>query len=645
MDSETLNETLPHPGEPAAPGSRHERRVVAGVCVALVLACVAVYGRTLAHDFVNYDDPLYVTENAEVRAGLSWANIAWAFTTDRAMYMHPLTWISHMVDCEVYGLRPWGHHLTNLVLHAIDSVLLFLVCAGMTRRLWPSALVAALFAVHPLHVESVAWISERKDVLSMLFWTASLGAYAWYRRGPGLGRYLSVALLFLAALMSKPMVVTLPFVLLLLDYWPLERAGRAAPLGDAARRLTWLAVEKIPLFLMTLLFCVVTFAMQSRANNLSFGDEVPLVSRCANAAVVYVLYLAKTVWPSGLAAYYEHPITRPLWQVAGAVVILAAISVFCILRARRQPYLVVGWLWYLGTLVPVIELVQAGTFSHADRYTYIPLVGIFIMVAWGGADVAAAWRVPKRALAVGSGVMLAALTVCAGVQAGHWRDGETLFRHAIAAGHESAAAHNNLAVLAMSKGRRDEARNHLEKALALKPDYADALGNKGKLALDQGRNEEARACLTKALELRPNHVNVLNNLGVLETNEGRLEEARVCLTKALELKPRHVEALNNMGRLMLEQGRFDDAKTYLKKVLELKPDHASALNNLGWCAMSQAEYTEAEGYYRRAIAIDPQFVNAMNNLSLVLAMLGRPDEAAEYVKRASEAAQALAAGK
>ncbi len=638
-----MDEQPQEAGVGSAPGP--QRRVEAVICSVLVLACVAVYGRTLSHDFLNYDDPLYVTENHAVQTGLSWANLVWAFTTDRAMYMHPVTWISHMVDCEFYGLHPWGHHLTNLILHAIDSVLLFLVFARMTRRLWPSALVAALFAVHPLHVESVAWIAERKDVLSMLFWTGALGAYAWHSRRPGAARYLAVTLLFLMALMSKPMVVTLPFVLLLLDYWPLGRVDRAAPFGGMARRAARLAVEKVPLFLMTALFCAVTFMMQFRANNLAFGEKVPFTARCANAVVVYALYLMKTLWPSDLAAYYPHPITRPLWQVAGAAVLLAAITLLCLRQARRRPYLIVGWLWYLGTLVPVIELVQAGTFSHADRYTYIPLVGVFIMVAWGAADLAAAWSVPRRAAALASGFALTVLAATAGVQAGYWHDSETLFRHAIDAGHESAAAYNNLAVLAISRRGNDEAEAYLKKALDLKPDFADALANLGKITLDEGRYDEAKTYLTKALDLGPNQANVLNNLGVLATNQWRLDEASAYYMEALSLKPDHVDALNNLGKLALDQARYDEASTYLSKALAVKPDHTGALNNMGWCLVNQGQYAESEHYFRRAIEIDPKFTNAVNNLSIVLAVLGRPEEAGGNAKNGAEEGQSSAAKK
>jgi len=631
--------------EPVKPGPGIPKGVVTGVCLALVFACVAIYGRTLWNGFVNYDDPLYVTDNPSVKAGLNRASLAWAFTTDRAMYMHPITWISHMVDCQFYGVEPWGHHLTNLVFHAVNAVLLFVVFARMTRRLWPSAFMAALFAVHPLHVESVAWISERKDVLSMLFWAGTVGAYARFRERPGALRYLAVAFMFLLGLLSKPMAVTLPFVLLLLDYWPLEQGDRTAPWGATFRKLSRLALEKTPLFLMTAVFCVITFVMQARSNNLSFGEKVPLAARCANAVVVYVLYLQKTLWPAGLAAYYPHPITRPMGQVAGAALILIAITLFCLNRARRQPYLIVGWLWYLGTLVPVIELVQAGTFSHADRYTYIPLIGIFIMIAWGAADLAAAWRVPARAAAAVSGTVLVLLTACSGVQAGYWYDGETLFRRCIDAGYESSAAYNNLGVLVLKKGRNDEARKYLTKALELNADSADALGNLGKISLDQGRFAEAKADLDRALKLNPNQVNVLNNMAVLATNQKHFEEARMYLTKALELKPDHVDALNNMGKLLLDQARFDEALPWLKKVLELKPEHMDALNNMGWGLMNLGKYPESEACYRKALEQDPKFIKAMNNLAFTLTLMGRTDEAAAFMKKAEETGRAAAGRK
>ena len=591
--------------EAAARGARRHGAIVAGVCVLLVLACIAVYGQTLSHDFLAYDDSLYITQNPDVARGLSWSGVVWSFTTNRAMYLHPLTWMSHMLDCTLYGLRPWGHHLTNLLLQSASSVLLFLVLAAMTRRLWPSALVAALFAVHPLNVESVAWIAERRGVLSTLFWTATLGAYAWHRQRPGKARYMAVAFLFLLALLSKPMVVTLPFVLLLLDYWPLNRMDSTASLAVMARKTAPLAVEKIPLFLLSALISATTYLMQLTGGNLNFGEKTPFTARCADAAVVYVIYLIKAFCPSGLAAYYPQPAARPLWQVAGAAVLLLAVTVFCLRHFRRHPYLIVGWLWYLGTLVPVIKVVQAGPFSHADRYTYIPLIGIFIMLAWGAIDLAAAWRVPKPALAAFWGVVLALLTLCARVQAGYWHDGDTLFRHAIDVGQESSAAYNTLGESALHSGRFEEARAYLGKALEIKPDHLTTLGNLGMVAMNQGRTEEARKWLTKALEVNPRSVIVLVNLSTLAMNDKRPDEARALLESALEVDPGNVGALTNMGVLALNGNRFDEAAVWLKKALDLDPVNVTALANMGVRAQSMGRMEEAKSYFDRANALNP----------------------------------------
>ncbi len=629
----TGRETRPSRGVSRAGAMRSRKAASTWICAVIVLACCVVYVQTLWHDFVNYDDAAYVTENPMVQGGLNWAGVVWAFTTDRAMYIHPLTWLSHMADCTLYGMRPWGHHLTSVILHAIDSVLLFLVLRLMTRRLWPCAFVAALFAVHPLHVESVAWIAERKDVLSMLFWIGTLGAYTWYRRRPGGGRYLLVALLFLLGLLSKPMVVTLPFVLLLLDYWPLEQAGGGLSRRDMAGKGVWLVLEKTPLFLMTGFFSVVTFIMQARGNNLAFGEKVPFADRCANAAVVYVLYLAKTVWPSGLAAYYPHPIARPWWQVAAAVAILVAVTVLCLRRARSRPYLIVGWLWYLGTLVPVIELVQAGTFSHADRYTYIPLIGIFIMAAWGGADLAASWRVAPRYVAMLSAAVVVIFTICASVQTRYWRDSETLFARAIAAGQKSGVAYNNLAIVAMDQRRYPEARAFLKQALDCDPKSALTLNNLGKLAMDERRYDDARSYLGKALEAEPNHTNTLYNMGVLNMEQQRYEEAEMYLTRALDRDPEYINIVNNLGVVCANQGRMDEAERYFERALGLNPNNAGTLNNLGQLAMDRGRYESAEKYLRKALDIDHGNIQALKNLGEVLVKLGNQAEADGVFKR------------
>ena len=614
-----------------------QKAVVWAVCAALAAACVAVYGQTLAHDFINFDDNVYVTENPYVQAGLNLRSLGWAFYTDVAAYLHPLTWMSHMLDCTLYGLQPWGHHLTNLLFHTAASVLLFLSLRLLTGALWPSAAVAALFAVHPLHVESVAWVAERKDVLSAFWWMLALGAYGLYARRGGALRYAAVAAAFILGLMSKPMVVTLPCALLLLDYWPLDRVGCTAPAGVMIQKSVRLAAEKIPLFVITALSALSTMVMQSAGDNLSFGEKVPPLARCANAVVVYVLYLVKTVWPSGLAPFYPHPIMRPAWQVAGAALVLCAITAFCLREARRRPYLIVGWLWYLGTLVPVMELVQAGEFSHADRYTYLPSIGVYIMIAWGAADLAAAWRVPNRVMAALSGGALAALTVCAVIQTSHWRNDASLFGHTLAVGQESSLALTNMGLVAKKEKRYDEAEAHFKRALELNPGYVNAINDLGVLAMDQKKYGEAEAYLKRTLELNPKQVAALYNSGVVAKEQQRYDEARTYLQKALEVDPAYVSALSSLGSVAMEQGQNEEAVKYFNKTLDLKPNHVGALNNLANIAMGQGRNDDARGCLIRALDADPKCIAALNTLGLLTMNQGNYEESAGWLAKALDA--------
>ncbi len=638
------------------------------ICAGLVLCCFVIYGQTLRHDFVSYDDGLYVTGNQHVLAGLSWANAVWAFTTERAMYVHPLTWMSHMLDCDLYGLRPWGHHLTNILFHALNAVLLFLVLARMTGGIWPGALAAALFAVHPLHVESVAWVAERKDVLSMLFWTAGLGAYAWHRRCPGVWRYLATALLFLLGFLSKPMVVTFPFVLLLLDYWPLGRVDRTASLGGMAKRMTGLAAEKTALFLMTAAMCGVTVAMQVRGDNLAFGEKVPFAARCANALVVYVLYLVKTAWPFGLAVYYPHPLSRPAWQVAGAVVVLAAITLLVLREARRRPYLLVGWLWYLGTLVPVIELVQAGSFSHADRYTYIPLIGIFIMAAWGLDDLRKSFRIPVPAVAATATLLVAAYTAAAAHQTAYWKNSETLFRRALDVTADNPLARNNLGAALTDQGRRDEAREEFNRALELDPRYTRSIDNLGLLLYQENKPLEAAQKHREALAVNPNHLAANLNLAAALLKLKQYDEARTYYEKAvaldpesaralsdlggywlamgnpgkaldvfgklLRLNPRNREACMALGEMLTDQGKLGEASEYYGRVLRAYSHDAQAAYCLGTIMTAMNRTAEAEALFRRALRWKPGFPEALNNLAGILARSNRQDEAVALYEQA-----------
>lgn len=622
------------------------RRTVV-TCAALVAGCLAVYGQTLRHEFINYDDGLYVTDNARVQAGFSWQNLWWSFTTERALNFHPLAWLSHMLDCQLFGLEPWGHHLTSVVLHAANAVLLFLVLSRMTRdpspapadgpgaagEFWASALVAALFAVHPLHVESVAWVAERKDLLSALFWFGAIGAYASgrIRRREGGRLYLVPTALFALGCMSKPMVVTLPFVLLLLDYWPLGLVDRAAPVAAMARSLVRLAFEKLPLFLLSAVLCGVTLFLHIRGHNLALGEKVPPLARCANAAVVYLTYLAEMVWPADLAVYYPHPLTRPGWQVAGSLLVLLGITGFALLEARRRPYLIVGWLWYVGTLVPVIGLVQSGSLAHADRYTYLPLTGVFIMLAFGLRDLAGkrglgtAFSIPLPFKAAVPVVLL--LMACAIHQARYWADSETLFRRAQAVTRPNPVSHNNLGVALLSRGDREAALAQFRKALELDPGYARAITNVGLVLSEEGRHAEAVSRHREAIALKPRHPGGHMNLAVALAKLGRAEEAEAEYREVLRLDPDSVRAYCNLGDLWLTRGRPDEAAASFRQALEINPRSRDANVALGGLLVDQRRFGEALERFGLALRAAPRDAMVLYNLGVVLEALKRPVEA------------------
>lgn len=450
------------------------------ISVALVLLTLGAYARVWGNDFVDYDDGDYVTRNPDVQSGLSGNSFWWALTTTHADNWHPLTWLSLQLDYEVFGSRPWGYHGVNLLLHAANTVLLFLVLRQMTSATWTSAFTAALFAVHPLHVESVAWVSERKDVLSTLFWILTLWAYTLYVRRPRPGRYLLVALLFLFGLMAKPMLVTLPFVLLLLDYWPLGRlrfgndhATSHEIAGNARHTLApaawWrLLAEKLPLLILSVVVCLITLlAQQTPLQSLT---DLSLRARIENALVAYAAYLVRTCWPISLSVYYPHAGEgQAPWEVAGACLLLAVITAGALWQARRRPYLILGWLWYVGTLVPVIGLVQVGEQAFADRYTYVPLIGIFILVSWSAADIMAHWRLRAVVPAGAAALVLAGCTVATYRQTAHWHDGIALWQHAVEVNPENAFAHDCLGSAYMTRGMVQEAMPRFERAVELLP--------------------------------------------------------------------------------------------------------------------------------------------------------------------------------
>jgi hypothetical protein len=527
----------------------------------LIFVTLAVFGRVVTYDFTNYDDDQYVTENHRVQTGLTVQNVAWAFTSCKPSYWMPLIWLSYMLDFELYGLNPGGYHLTNLLLHIINTLLLFLIFKRMTGAVWKSAFIAALFALHPLNVESVAWVAERKNVLSTFFWMLTLLTYVYYVARPSLTRYMLIPFTFAFGLMAKPMVVTLPFVLLLLDYWPLKRFqpeqwlsnnhvhGSKCYSGPGQGRHTLrLILEKIPLFLLTAVVSVMTFLVQQSSGAAKSIEQYPLTDRIANALVSYVAYMGKMVWPRNLAVFYPHPGNSvPWWQLTGAALFLICVSVAFIRAARRHPYLVVGWLWYLGTLMPAIGLVQSGDQAMADRFTYVPLIGLFIVITWGASELVKTWRHRGMILAVTASTLLLAFAMCSSLQLRYWKNNITLFTHALNVTENNFLAHNNLGSALARQGRYEEATAHFMETLRISPNHVPAHYNLGLALAKQGKLDEAIAHYSHALRLRPNYPEALNGLGVALARQGKLEEAIAYFTAALQVEPDYIPARGNLN--------------------------------------------------------------------------------------------------
>ena len=553
------------------------RRTSIAVSALLVLVVLGLFGRVAGHEFLTYDDNEYVTGNAEVRAGLTAHGVVWAFTTAHAHNWHPLTWVSHMMDVQLFGLHPAGHHVTSLLLHAANTVLLFLLLRRLTRATWRSALVAALFGVHPLHVESVAWIAERKDVLSTFFMLIALWLYCgWAERG-GLARYVAVLAAFALGLLSKPMLVTLPLLLLVIDVWPL---GRRNPLG--ARLL-----EKTPFLVLSLASSVVTLWAQRQEGAMKSLEAFPLSVRAANALVSYVRYLGQAVWPSGLAAFYPHPGGMlPTWQVALAGSLLVAITALAFALRTTRPYLAFGWSWYLVTLLPVIGLIQVGDQAMADRYTYVPLIGPFVAVVWGMSDAVDRWRPlagsPYRSPILGAvaGVTVAALGVCAWIQVGYWHDTVALFEHAVGVTSDNYRAHQVLGDGFAVRGDLGRAETHYKEALRIRPDDRIVSANLGSLSLQQGRYDEAVDFLRDALRIDAGNASAHDNLGIALNALGRFGEAEAEFRRALSLRPRDAGTHYNFGITLAKQGKSREAVDQFRQAIECSPELTDAYRAL-----------------------------------------------------------------
>jgi protein O-mannosyl-transferase len=604
------------------------------ICLFLVTATLTVYWQVRNFDFVEFDDDIYIIGNPHVRAGLSWESLGWAFAESYAANWHPLTWLSHIFDVEFYGMNAGLHHLSNVFFHIANALLLFFVFRQMTGDLWQSGFIASMFALHPLHVESVAWISERKDVLSTFFWILTMASYVRYVRQPGIRNYLAAFFFFTLGLMSKAMMMTLPFVLLLIDYWPLGR------LVTEKRRVIF---EKIPLIALTVVSLIVTFFTQKKWGAVGAWDVYPFTLRTANALISYVRYIGKMFCPSDMAFFYPYSHLLSWWKSAGAFLMLVLLSLSIMRNARQEPYLITGWLWFIGTLVPVIGLIQVGSQAMADRYTYIPYIGLFIMLAWGIPKLLFSLRSPgfvtkiqKPRLQVRSQagalerdekqqcgkVMIAAVTAgiftiimsISNLQVRYWRDSISLFEHALDVTHNNRMAHSKIGSILYRQGKTEAAAAHYSEALRIKPDDANAHNNMGLILARQGRTDEAIGYYKEALRLAPGLAIACNNMGIALEKQGKRDEAIRYYSQAVALKPDYAGAFNNLGLVLLRQGETQKAIAYFQTSLNIRPDHAETRNNMGAALVRNGRQNEAIVHFRKALELNPDYVRAYNNL-------------------------------
>jgi tetratricopeptide (TPR) repeat protein len=538
------------------------------VSLALAALTLVVYFQVHDFEFVNFDDRETIVGNSHIQNGLTLAGIGWAFTSAYAANWFPVTWISHMIDIQFFGLESGWHHLTNVMIHVASVLLLFALLRRMTGKLWESAFVSFVFALHPLHVESVAWASERKDVLSAFFWFLTTWLYLDYVDRPDIRRYLLALGAFCVGLMSKQMLVTVPFALLLLDYWPLKRSKTTL--------ISRLVVEKVPYLALSAVASIIVFRVQHSAGAVLNVETIPLATRAANAVISYAAYLGQFVWPSGLAMFYPYPPSLPVWEIAGSAVILVIVSALAI----RRPYLTVGWLWYLGTLVPVIGLVQVGEQARADRYTYIPMIGISIMLAWGAAELID--RRPGMRFTVG----VVATVVCAGwlavswTQIQYWRNSVALFEHAIASTDNNYIAHLNLGVVLAEQGRTKDALRHLYASVEEKPSHGDAHDTLGAVLGQMGRTADAAEQFQQAIRIQPNDSEAHCNLGNVLLAQGRVADAANEFRTALRIAPDFVTAHFGFGAALLNLGQTDDSIAQFTEALRLDPNMAPARDGL-----------------------------------------------------------------
>ena len=623
------------------------------ICLFLAIATLAAYWQVMNYPFVNFDDYSYILKNYFVQEGLTWEGILWAFSFKSLTFWHPVVWLSHMLDCHIYGLIPGMHHSVGLIFHIANSLLVFMALKLMTGALWRSAIVAALFALHPINVESVAWVAERKNVLSALFWMLTMLTYISYSKQPSFYRYVTIILLFVLGLMAKPVLVTLPFVFLLLDYWPLQRLrfrqnktikSGISVSGFQESSVFRLILEKIPFFVFSAVSIYISSLAFQHNKMIIYTESVPMNLRIANALVSYISYIKKMIWPDNLAIFYPYPDALPLWQVTGAGLILIGISILVLWMLKSKPYLAVGWFWYIGTLVPVIGLAQAGLWpAMADRYAYMPLIGLFILLAWGAGDIASKLHYKKILPAVIAGILLIfAITTWGQVR--YWSSSAALFKHALdVTGVKNYIAHYKLGDALAEEGRNAEAIKHYCEALRTKSKYWPGIYlNLGVALMAVDKIDESIDNFSRAIQIKPDFAEAHNNMGIALEKHGKLTEAISHYREALRIKPDYAEAHNNMGIALEKQGNFSEAISHYFEALQINPKYASAHNNLGNAMAQQGNFEAAVYHYQEALRINPKYAGAYYNLGKIYASRKKIERAILYYEKALQVSPNMA---
>jgi len=607
------------------------------ISLGLVVLVLITFWPVKDFEFTNFDDKIYITDNRNVRSGINKESVIWAFNFDdkHKTYWHPLSWLSHMLDVQLYGLNSGHHHMTNVIFHILNAVLLFLVLHRMTGAVWRPAFAAALFAVHPLNVESVAWIAERKNLLSTFYCILTLLVYAYYNEKPGVGRYLAMLFCFALGLLAKPMIVTLPFLLLLLDYWPLNRFNLFQPGRNHWRVPLHLVLEKIPLFLLSGISIYLATSSLRGSGSYILLQSVPVSLRLGNAIVSYAKYIGKMLWPQDLAVLYPFPKIVPLYQSLGAFLLLIGISILFIAAHRKHAYLMIGWFWFLGTLVPVIGLVQAGIWpALADRWAYLPMVGLFIIISWGLSDLLGKYSIKKTGLKFGLLMIVCTLFVVSRNQVGYWENSVTLFQRAVDVTENNYIAENNLGQALMLIGKAEAATEHFNKSLKINPSYPTAHVNVGLSLVEQNKPEQALQSYAKALAERPDYAAAYNFAGEAHYRLGNTEQAISNYRQAIDIDSTYAVAYDNLGTAWFRLEEYEKALAGYQQALAISPSFAKAYNNLGNFWYRTGHFAKALPNYIKALKINPRFAEAYNGAGAAMVRMGEVQKAAAFFREA-----------